>query len=207
MGTSADLPAGAFGQDNSVESSDLPPLHIRELQAIGVRALTNGLSAFPAQFTQSTTTPLAYWKSERFGFGVILQGSPHVESQYEPKIWTGGYVLRSHEWIPTGHWMGQQGKRNIEGTSEQSDDLEHKPIGWEGRVIKDPDEEGPGLIVWGWCSSKVAQLSLVQNQEIIRIPIGHLGRWVVGSELSDPYRVEALDGSGNIVGFVNQGFP
>jgi hypothetical protein len=74
----------------SVESSDPLVPFLPELQATGVRMLTDGLSALPAEFTPSTTTPLAYWKAGRFGFVVILQGSPTVEDQREPMIWTGG---------------------------------------------------------------------------------------------------------------------
>jgi hypothetical protein len=62
-------------------------------------------------------------------------------------------------------------------------------------------------MVWGWCSRNVAHISFCANQKKTRVPIGHLGRWVVGSELSDPYRVEAHDDAGNTLAFVNQGFP
>ena len=69
------------------------PFDVREMQAKGTRVLTEGLSAFPAEFTPSTTTPLAYWKTGSFGFVVSLAGSPYVEKYPVSRLWAGQYHL------------------------------------------------------------------------------------------------------------------
>jgi hypothetical protein len=169
------------------------------MQAKGGRVLTEGLSAFPAEFTPSTTTPLAYWKTESFGFVVFLAGSPNVEKHPDLSLWTVQYHLSNGEWIPHGPTGGRLGLPD-----ETEDKAVRWAIRWAGRVTSGPEDEGPALIVWGWCSNRVARLSLIQNEESISIPVGHLGSWVVGSERGDPWRVEASDGAGNTLGFISQ---
>jgi hypothetical protein len=169
------------------------------MQAKGTRVLTEGLSTFPAELTPSTTTPLAYWKTEIFGFVVFLAGSPNVEQHPAPTLWTGHYQLRNGEWIPDGPWIGSG-----EGIPGLPDEMEDKTVRWAGRQTNGPDDEGPALVVWGWCSNKIARLSLVQNQDSVSIPVGHLGSWVVGSERRDPWRVEASDDAGNTLGFISR---
>jgi hypothetical protein len=113
------------------------------MQAKGTRVLTEGLSTFPAELTPSTTTPLAYWKTEIFGFVVFLAGSPNVEQHPAPTLWTGHYQLRNGEWIPDEPWIGSG-----EGIPGLPDEMEDKTVRWAGRQTNGPDDEGPALVVW-----------------------------------------------------------
>ena len=175
------------------------PFDVREMQAKGARVLAEGLLVFPSEFTPSTTTPLAYWKTGSFGFVVFLAGSPYVEPHPDLRLWTGQYHLSNDEWTPGAPSGGPLGLPD-----ETEDKAVRWAIRWAGRVTGGSEGEGPALIVWGWCSNRVARLSLVQDQDRVSIPIGHLGSWVVGSEREDQWRVEASDDAGNNLGFINQ---
>ncbi len=193
-----------------MESSGRLPYDLREMQASGAKVLREGLTPFPAVLTPSTTTPLAYWKNETYGFVIFLTGVPVVPSLVEPpgaedgKNWSGGYDWKNTEWVPTPQWCGSiwQG---IQGPPGIPDDPEEGPVRWNGQVIDETPEEGrPVVIVWGWCSKEVVQLSFVQSEEKSIIPIGHLGSWVIGSESGEPWTVEAYDGAGNGLGWVTR---
>ena len=180
-----------------MEPRDRSPWHFRDLQASGANTLGKGLSHLPTEFTSSSTTPLAYWKSENFGFVIFLAGSPTPEG--ELAIWTGSYDRKNDEWIPnSGAWFGRQVTREeVEGPWEPPvETMEDNVLRLGGGVIRGPDEEGPSLIMWGWCNSTLAQVSLVHVQDRISVPVGHLGSWVIGSQSADPWTIEAYDSSG-----------
>ncbi len=186
-----------------MESSDRGPFDFYAMEARGARVLTEGLSSFPAEFTPSTTTPLAYWKNESFGIVTFLAGPPSVQSHLKPTIWTGKYDRKNDEWTPKLPWYAGPGQ-GIQRPPGQPDDTDGSAVTLSGRSDGTPEEGGPALIVWGWCSTKVVQLSLRQSHDSVIIPIGHLGSWVIGSQSKDPWTIEARDGSGNRLGSVDQ---
>ncbi len=188
-----------------MELRDRSPWHFRDLQASGARALSEGLSIWPTEFTPSSTTALACWKSENFGFVIFLAGSPTSEG--ELAIWTGSYDRKDDEWIPhSGAWIGRQVTREeAEGPWEPPvETMESNVLSLGGGVISQQNEAGPALIMWGWCNSRVAQLSLVQVQDRVSIPVGHLGSWVIGSESGAPWTIEARDNKRNLVGLATR---
>jgi hypothetical protein len=158
-----------FGQDKNVESSDRLSFDVHEMQAKGVRVLTQGLPAFPAELTPSTTTPLAYWKTESFGFVMFLAGSPDVENDLQPTIWTGQYHLRNDEWIPSGPWVG-----GGEGTPGLPDEMEDKAIRFDGRITKGPDDEGPAGVPTKLHSSRLCK---IRTASVFRSVILDHGSW------------------------------
>jgi hypothetical protein len=178
---------------------------MNSMEADGARTLTEGLSRFPSAVTSSGAgaVPLAYWKSESFGFVVFLTGSLDSPDRFEPSIWTGQYECKTNEWIPVRPWYGGpwQGIQGPPGLPDNDDDI---VLRCSGLLDSTPDEGSPALIVWGWCSAKVDQVSLVQGQAKVIIPIGHLGSWAIGSESNEPWTIEALDGTGNRLGLVSR---
>jgi hypothetical protein len=82
--------------------------------------------------------------------------------------------------------------------------MESNVISRNGGVIRDPDEEGSALIVWGWCSAAQARLLLVQVEGRVGIPVGHLGSWVVGCRNGHPWVIEAHNSDGTLVGLLDQ---
>jgi len=176
-----------------------------DLQASGARALTEGLSSLPTEFTSASTTPLACWNSDCYGFVTFLAGSPVEGNEFE--IWTGSYDRRNDEWTPLrGGWFGRSMEREeITGPWEAPfETMESNVLHVGVRVMREDEEEGPALVVSGWCSAPLARLSLVQGKDRVSIPIGHFGSWVIGCQGGDPWAVEAQDHAGTQTGFVDR---
>jgi hypothetical protein len=118
------------------------PWHFRGLQAVGARALTEGLSTLPSELTPSSTTALAYWSSESFGFVIFLAGSPTVDG--ELKVWTGSYDRTNDEWTPIlGACVGRRTREEFEGPWEPAtaETMDGNAITLRGRVVRDPTKK------------------------------------------------------------------
>jgi hypothetical protein len=188
-----------------VEPGDRSTWTIHDLRASGVRALTEGLSALPDEFTAASTTPLAYWKSETFGFVTFLAGSPEDGNDFP--VWTGCYEWSHGDWVPTSApWIGRERSREaVAGPWEPpAETMGNNVVSLGGSVLLGHDEEGPAQILWGWCSAAQAQLSIVQIDNRCDISVGHLGSWVVGCQSRDPWTIEARTSDGQLVGLLNQ---
>ena len=66
---------------------------------------------------------------------------------------------------------------------------------------EDPEQDSPALILTGWHSMDVrcndaSSNPAVRNRSSAN---GHLGAWVVGSDSSEPWRIEARDDRGRLI--------
>jgi hypothetical protein len=176
------------------------------MQAHGAQALTEGLSAFPVHLTRLSVVPLAYWKTERVAYVTFVAGSPNTETHFEPELWLGRYDRQDDGWIAGPGWTGAPGWGGPEGPLGLPDGMEGKAVRWGGRLSRDDtDEGGPLFVIWGWCSAEVAKLVLLQGDDVIFIPInGHIRSWIIGNESNDPWRIEAHDSAGTVVGVASK---
>jgi hypothetical protein len=111
-------------------------------------------------------------------------------------------------WTPHLPWFGSGRWSGASGPTGPTDELGGKAIGnYFSRGFKGPEHGEPSLVVGGWHAADVMTLSLVQNDEYTgQWATGHYGAWIIGSESREPWRVEARDRLGRLIGVVTSSF-
>lgn len=79
-------------------------------------------------------------------------------------------------------------------------------IDWMGaRYFTESTTTSPAIISAGRHGSDVAEIWFIQGDAIERRKAdGHFGTWIVCSEIFAPFRIEAHDRSGNLIGFLDE---
>ncbi len=130
----------------------------------------------------------------------------------------GSYRRVDSNWSSEGNFFGGPAEWNLFGGPDwggalappgAADGMEGAAItkgGWETRSGNHPGDGQPAIVVWGWHSPAVVQLSLVQGGRREVCPSGHYGAWIVGIESDETWRIEGHDQSDTLLGFVDMHF-
>jgi hypothetical protein len=174
------------------------------MDAYGALALQNGLVALPADFDETATYPLALWKSDHFGAVTSLAWTQNDQDDAVPVIWNAHYVRDGETWERRGQRIGAplvgDGISLEAGIQAQLDGRAITASSWMETGQDGSERDSPALIVRGWHSPLVTEMTLVQASSSYSFSAnGHRGAWVVGSELVEPWYIEARDARGELV--------
>ena len=145
---------------------------------------------------------MAFWKSQRHGVVILLTFGSQFDTVKSPQILHINYERVNANWAPRGSPLGEQllgDGPTVEAKIKSI--LDGRAIATRFRMIdEDPEQDSPALILTGWHSMDVDAMTLIQpsgSQPFIAN--GHLGAWVVGSDSSEPWRIEARDDRGRLI--------
>jgi hypothetical protein len=174
------------------------------MQSSGALALEQGPAPLPARLSQAMAYPLATWQTPSFGAVLFLAHLREPDGSFHPNIWNGTYERSARDWTARQGWHGSGrwgGADESPGSADRLGGWAVSRGGWSGYG---PEPGLPAVTVWGWYSAGVAQIWLVQEGGTERgAATGHFGGWIIGSQRNEPYRVEAHDEAGNLVGFID----
>ena len=180
-----------------------PPYFIR-MASSGARVLDNGLEALPAHFDETLGYPLAFWKSQHHGAVVFLTFGPQSETVKSPHIWHMNYERVNETWEQPhpGSAVGQEllgDGPTVESKIESI--LGGRPLVTTSTATAD----SPAVILTGWHSMKVRAMTFVQPSGSQPFTAnGHYGAWVIGSDSAEPWRIEARDDMGHLIGSIDK---
>jgi hypothetical protein len=167
---------------------------------MGAHALDHGLPELPQALAPGASVPVAYWKSAFCAFVMFLSRRPNSAMHTDLEVWHADYERINDEWSGdpriTGApcWFGPDGPSGSPHVFEGSEVILG---GWRASDTA----EGRLGVVWGWQSPDVSQISLVQgDHRVTPQVIGHFGAWLIGSDHTEPWTVEARNSSGDLMG-------
>ena len=136
---------------------------------------------------------------------IFLAYQSESEGGFTPMTLHATYNRGSGVWVQRLPWYGSFAWYGPKGPPGSTDGLDGKAISKAFTAGHKGSESGePALVVGGWHSAEVATISLVQDDEYTgQRATGHYGAWIIGSESDEPWKVEARDRRGRLVGVVS----
>jgi hypothetical protein len=170
--------------------------------------LETGLDPLPPYLSPSTPIPLAYWKTSVCGTVRFLFYFSNREGTIEPAQINFRYSLQDDKWVPgrAGHVWGPDQLDPIAAPDSTAYSGYYAISGPDASSYDDdPTPRIPAIIWSGRHAPDVAEIWLVQGTRTQRNPAdGLYGVWTVCSERFEPFRVEAHDSSGRLVGYLDE---
>lgn len=174
----------------------------------GVEVLERGLPPLPVPLTYEPPVPLCAWKTDVCATVRFLFYFTDHNGAVQPSETSFEYVHNSGEWVPlhTSHFWAANRWDPI-GAPESTLYSGYYAIEGPGQSFYDDKAEpgSPAIIVSGRHAPDVAEIWLVQGSFTRRRPAdGHFGVWTICTEKFEPFRVEAHDSAGALIGFIEE---
>jgi hypothetical protein len=171
----------------------------------GIEILEHGLPELPKTLDYSQSVPVAYWKGEVLGTVLFLYYLRDRDGDPRPRGFSGTYVRAGEGWQPRKRWTPNDGARiDFDPiTSIESTDYGGSAIHWTGgRHTSEPEEDEPAILISGRHAPNVAEIRFIQGEVLRQSRAdGHFGFWTICSDAFEPFRIEAHDSEGALVGF------
>jgi hypothetical protein len=144
--------------------------------------------------------PLAFWVAASCAVVLFLRYPDRREDTGQPIALMATFSQQDDGWVPHRHSLGLLWLDPIEEPGVSG--LDGRAITESGGCFTDQPFPGhPAAVVVGLVSPAVAAIALVQEgHEDQRDLQSHFGAWVVCTEKWVPYRIDALDGTGAVIG-------
>ncbi len=188
-----------------------------QLVSDGIEILEHGLPELPGTLDYFQPIPVAYWKGEVCGTVLFLYYLSDPKRGPFPCGFFGTYVRNGGGWTPREGWSPNDGTRidfdpitspeSVEYVRQLSGRFAYdSEIHWTGaQHSTEPAEDEPAILVSGRHGPHVAEISFIQGDRVQKAKAdGHFGLWIACTDRFEPYRIEAHDDSGAVVGFLDE---
>jgi hypothetical protein len=174
----------------------------------GVEVLDRGLPPLPVSLAREIPVPVACWKTDVCASVRFLFYFSDESGAVQPSETSFTYVLNSEGWIPvpTRHSWAPNTWDPI-GSPATSSYSGYYAIEGSGvsEYDSDPAPGHPAIMCSGRHAPDVAEIWLVQGTTTQRSPAdGHFGVWTACTEKFEPFRIEAHDSGGALIGFIDE---
>jgi hypothetical protein len=181
----------------------------RQMLRAGLDVLAHGLPELPTEFSHSIPIPLAFWKDETYAAVLFLFYFTERNGSIKPGEISFEYERDTSGWRPieATQGYGWTAIRNNPVSSPRSLEYDEQfAIKSNGSHFDSGSKPGhPAIVIFGRHAPDVAEIRLLQGHASRSAPaIGHFGAWIICSETFAPFRIEAHDSSGNLIGFLDE---
>jgi len=180
-----------------------PERNFDHVKAVGRGVLESGLPPLPQDLSLVSVIPLAFGTTPTKGLVLFCIHYEEADGSVRSQIWNASFERVGGTWESHGPMSGMEWSRDPSISPQLEQDLGGRSIIWGGKR-----RDGEGVIFWGWHSVAVTEIALVQDQQVQTKPAdGHFGAWVAGSDEPEPFKIEARDAMGQIVGTIDSSNP
>jgi hypothetical protein len=175
----------------------------RWMAAAGIRVLDHGLPELPAVLTRQMAVPMAFWTTGNCAVVLFLRYPDRTGDWDEPVGTTATFSRRRDGWAADRWWTGSGWPDPI-AEPDMSSHLGDRAIVTSGGSFTDRPSPGqPAAVAVGLVSPAVAAIALTQEGNEDRRELrSHFGAWVVCTEKWAPYRIDAQDRAGAVIGSI-----
>jgi len=179
----------------------------RWMAAAGIRVLDHGLPELPAVLTRQMAVPMAFWTTANCAVVLFLRFRDRIDDWDEDgdlAVGTTATFSRQPDGWAANRWWTGSGWRDPIAEPDMSRHLGGRAIVYSGGSFTDRPSPGQlAAVVAGLVSPAVAAIALTQEGNEDRRELrSHFGAWVVCTEKWAPYRIDALDETGAVIGSI-----
>lgn len=184
----------------------------KKMEMEGIAVLNDGLPALPQVLIHSTPIPLACWKNGACGAVMFFFYFQNEERVICSSNITLRYNREDAGWRPDnkGFFYGElrpesPGWIDPIGSPESLEYAEYYALNASGSMYNsEPDAGRAAIVVSGRHSPDVSEIWLIQEGTTQRRDAdGHFGFWTICTDRYAPYRIEAHEASGRLVGYID----
>ncbi|HEY5265527.1 MAG TPA: hypothetical protein VIJ40_01810 [Acidimicrobiales bacterium] len=185
-----------------MSSVDESIFNVANMDANGLKVLSEDLREMPTSVTTSSVVPLAYWKSLQFGAVLFLRYSEDENGTMVPAVTRGVFRRHGENWKPLDYWAGSGWTHDLITNPDSIAELGGRAICDSGGSFTDkPNPEAPAIVIAGRHSPEVNVLSVTQTGSKTNAPVnGRWGAWIICLDQWAPYAIEAIDENGVVIG-------
>jgi hypothetical protein len=174
----------------------------------GAEVLDRGLPPLPTPLTYEVHVPVASWKTELCATVRFLFYCRDHNGTIQPAETSFVYVVNSEGWLllHTSHFWAANTWDPV-GSPESTSYSGYYAIEGPGQSSFDNEAEpgNPAIICSGRHGPDVAEIWLVQGTITQkRSADGHFGVWTICTAKFEPFRIEAHDSAGALIGFIEE---
>jgi hypothetical protein len=182
----------------------LPPeFDPRQKARTGGAVLEHGLPVLPDVLDYAMSVPVAFWAAAGCAVVVFLEfSSVHPGEVPQPRAKLKTFAREGDRWS-AHRWSGGVGWAHdpIARPGDLRDLGGRMMAGGSGSFTASPDPGYPAAVVVGRVAPAVKHIALVQDGgEDRRVLRAYFGAWAVCTERWSPYRIDAIDASGTVLG-------
>jgi tetratricopeptide (TPR) repeat protein len=170
---------------------DLPAeFNPRNMISTALHVLERGLPPLPAQLTPDMAIPLAYWTARQHALVLVLTFT-RWEGQQDSTATACVLTFTRHgdTWTPPQHFHGHSWSHDPIARPHSLRDLGGRPM---------VSGSGTTTMMHGRVTPDARELSLIQDGHEDTRPLdSHFGAWIVCTDDTTPFEVEARDAEGN----------
>lgn len=173
----------------------------------GLSVFEEGLPPLPKELKDSDTVPVSYWTTDMCGAVQFLFFLQPDEGGSRPADVTFQYSHDERGWhsIKKPMFWGGHRHESIPSPTSMRQHL-HQAIETSHSALE--DEPAPGqlaIVMSGRHAPEVAEIWLIQGGRTEKRPAsGHFGSWTICTEVFEPFRVEAHDSEGALLGLIDE---
>jgi hypothetical protein len=180
-----------------------PERNFDHVRAMGRDLLERGLPPLPRDLASVFALPIAFGTTPTRGLVLFWIHDEEADGSARSQIFNASYERVGGSWQTCGVMSGTEWSWDPSRSPQGEQDLGGRSIIWGGK-----HQDGDGIIFWGWHSEGVTEIALVRDQLVqAKAADGHFGAWVVGSDEPEPFKIEARDVTGHVVGNIDSAKP
>lgn len=171
----------------------------------GIDVLRQGLPPLPPVLTRQMAVPVAFWTAAHSAVVLFLQYSPDPDGSSTPMALMATFARDGDSWRAHQYWHAHGWHHDpIADPSGRAGLADRAVVGGGSGMFTDQPQPGhPAYVVTGRVSAAVTAVALVQDGHEDRRDLhSHFGALVICTDQASPYKINALDPTGAIIGSI-----